>query len=124
MVVFTIKGHMNSKLSKIVSLAALVVTLAGARQAIAQSAPASKAPPATLAGTPAAKPWTGDFDGMVKRRLIRILTPYSKTHYFIDRGVQRGLVFDAGTMLEAALNKKLKTGLTDRPERRVRAHDA
>jgi len=112
-VFFNRKGHMNSKLSKIVSLATLVVTLAGARQAIAQSAPASKAPPATLAGTPAAKPWTGDFDGMVKRRLIRILTPYSKTHYFIDRGVQRGLVFDAGTMLEAALNKKLKTGLTD-----------
>ena len=110
---FKRKGHMNSKLSKIVSLATLVVTLTGARQAIAQSAPASKPPSVTLAGTPAAKSWTGDFDGMVKRRLIRILTPYSKTHYFIDRGVQRGLVFDAGTMLEAALNKKLKTGLTD-----------
>ncbi len=57
------------------------------------------------------KPWTGDLDGMAKRRMIRILTPYSKTHYFIDRGVQRGLVYDAGIMLETELNKKLKAGL-------------
>src|SRR5262245_39788789 len=35
--------------------------------------------------------WTGDLDGMIKRRRIRVLTPYSRTHYFIDRGVQRGL---------------------------------
>src|SRR5262245_3986174 len=26
-----------------------------------------------------AKKWTGDFDGMVERRLIRVLTTYSKT---------------------------------------------
>ena len=55
------------------------------------------------------KPWTGDFDGMVKRRTIRILTPYSKTHYFIDRGVQRGIVYDSGMKLEEDVNKLLKT---------------
>jgi hypothetical protein len=37
---------------------------------------------------------------MVKRRVILILTPYSKTHYFIDKGVQRGIVYDAGVKLE------------------------
>ena len=46
---------------------------------------------------------------MVQRRRIRILTPYSRTHYFIDKGVQRGIVFDAGVKLETELNKMLKT---------------
>lgn len=31
-----------------------------------------------------AKPWTGDFDGMVKRRVIRALVVYSKPFYFLD----------------------------------------
>ena len=55
------------------------------------------------------KPWTGDFDGMAKRRIIRVLTPYSKTHYFIDRGVPRGVVHEAGMKLEEHVNKVLKT---------------
>jgi hypothetical protein len=32
------------------------------------------------------KPWTGDLDGMVERRMIRVLTTYSRTQYFVDRG--------------------------------------
>ena len=55
------------------------------------------------------KPWTGDFDGMVKRRLIRILTPYSHTSYFIDKGVQRGTAYEGGVKVEEDLNKKLRT---------------
>ena len=47
---------------------------------------------------------------MIKRRLIRFLTPYSKTFYFVDRGVQRGLVYDIGEILERDLNKRLNTG--------------
>ena len=56
------------------------------------------------------KTWTGDFDGMVKRRAIRVLVPYSKTFYFVDRAVQRGLSYDVTQLLEADLNKRLKTG--------------
>jgi len=56
------------------------------------------------------EPWTGDFDGMIKRRVIRILAPYSKTFYFIDRGVQRGLIYDISQLLEQDINKKLKSG--------------
>jgi membrane-bound lytic murein transglycosylase MltF len=76
-----------------------------------QGKPAAE-PPARGKSIPtevAIKPWTGDFDGMVKRRIIRILTPYSKTHYFIDRGVPRGIVYDAGMKLEAEINNRLKT---------------
>jgi hypothetical protein len=38
--------------------------------------------------------WTGDLDGMQKRRLVRVLTVASKTFYFVDRGQPRGIVYD------------------------------
>jgi membrane-bound lytic murein transglycosylase MltF len=56
------------------------------------------------------KPFTGDFDAMVQRRLIRVLTPYSKTGYFVHAGVTRGLVYDVFRQFETDLNMKLKTG--------------
>ena len=63
-----------------------------------------------LALTDILKPWTGDLDGMVERRMIRVLTTYSKTQYFIDRGTPRGTAYDQGKLLEDALNQKLRTG--------------
>jgi membrane-bound lytic murein transglycosylase MltF len=45
---------------------------------------------------------------MVERRLIRVLTVYSKTFFFVDKGTQRGIVHDVGRELEQALNRKLK----------------
>jgi membrane-bound lytic murein transglycosylase MltF len=56
------------------------------------------------------KPWTGDLDGMVERRMIRVLTAYSRTQFFIDRGTPRGTAYDQGKLLEEALNTKLGTG--------------
>jgi len=38
------------------------------------------------------KPWTGDFDRMLARRMIRVLVPCSRTLYFTDKGQERGLV--------------------------------
>ena len=55
-------------------------------------------------------PWTGDLNGMVERRMVRVLTTYSKTGYFIDRGQPRGTAYDQGKLLEDAINKKLGTG--------------
>jgi membrane-bound lytic murein transglycosylase MltF len=54
--------------------------------------------------------FTGDLDEMVKRRYIRVAVTYSKTHYFIDRGVQRGATYEATKLFEDELNTKLKTG--------------
>lgn len=51
---------------------------------------------------------TGDFDEMQKRRLIRVLVPFSKTIYFIDKGTQLGTAVDFGTELEKVLNKDRK----------------
>ncbi|HWM28284.1 MAG TPA: transporter substrate-binding domain-containing protein [Woeseiaceae bacterium] len=53
------------------------------------------------------KPWTGDLDGMIERRLIRVLTVNSKTTYFMDKGVLRGTAIDYGRLFEQELNKKL-----------------
>jgi membrane-bound lytic murein transglycosylase MltF len=57
------------------------------------------------------KPFLGDFDEMVKRRLIRAGVVYSRTHYFIDRGTQRGISYEAIKLFEDEINKRLKTGL-------------
>ena len=63
-----------------------------------------------LALTEISKPWTGDLPGMAERRMIRVLTAYSKTQFFIDRGTPRGTAYDQGKLLEDELNKTLATG--------------
>jgi membrane-bound lytic murein transglycosylase MltF len=57
------------------------------------------------------QPFTGDFDAMVKRRLIRAGVVYNRTQYFIDRGQQRGVAYESLHLLEEEINKRLKTGL-------------
>ena len=54
--------------------------------------------------------FTGDFDAMAKRRLIRAAVPFNRSFYFIDKGVQRGLSYEYLALFEGQLNKKLKTG--------------
>ena len=56
------------------------------------------------------KPFTGDFDEMVARRMIRFGVTFNRTYYFVDKGVQRGVVYELGKAFEDELNKKLKTG--------------
>src|SRR5262249_15425374 len=54
--------------------------------------------------------WTGDFDEMIKRRRIRAGVVYSRTHYFIDKGVQRGIAYESLKLFEDDINTKYKTG--------------
>ena len=56
------------------------------------------------------KPFTGDFDAMVKRRAIRVAVTFNRTHYFIDKGQERGLTYEALKLFENDLNADLKTG--------------
>jgi membrane-bound lytic murein transglycosylase MltF len=87
--------------------------------AAAAGSPAAASP---AAGSPAAgknspawfnkavsNKWTGDLDGMEKRRVVRALVVYSQTYYFVDKGTQRGASFEALTQFEKELNQKLKT---------------
>ena len=56
------------------------------------------------------KPFTGDFDEIVKRRAIRVGVTFNRTHYFIDKGQERGLTYEALKLFETDLNADLKTG--------------
>jgi membrane-bound lytic murein transglycosylase MltF len=75
--------------------------------------PAGKAPPATKpAGEKlpigVMQKWTGDLDGMVKRRRIRALVVFSRTQYFVDKGQQHGVAYEAVRAFENSLNAKRK----------------
>ncbi len=62
-----------------------------------------------------AQRWTGDLDGMVERRIIRVLTVYGLGRYFLDGPQEAGTVYEAFKEFEKQLNEKLKT-------RHVRVH--
>ncbi len=61
------------------------------------------------------KPWTGDFDGMLARRMIRVLVPYSRSLYFNDKGRERGITAENVRDFERYLNKKYAKELGKRP---------
>jgi membrane-bound lytic murein transglycosylase MltF len=83
----------------------LVGGTAGAEEKAARKAGAAD----TLTIDPAQmqKPWKGDLDAMIERRVIRVLTVNSKTFYFNDKGTLRGSVVDFFRIYEDGLNKKL-----------------
>lgn len=57
------------------------------------------------------QPWSGDLDGMIARRVIRVLVPYSRTLYFVNLGgTQRGMSYDFMRAFEDDLNRRLGHG--------------
>jgi membrane-bound lytic murein transglycosylase MltF len=61
------------------------------------------------------RPWRGDFDEIIERRLIRFLVPYSRTLYFSDKGRERGITADTVRDFERYINKKYAKQLSNRP---------
>ena len=51
--------------------------------------------------------WTGDVDGMVARRVIRVLLVPNRTNYFLDGAVQRGVTYDTMVEFEKFINRRL-----------------
>ena len=102
----------KARVSGIVALLCALVSGAPAIAQRAPAAPAAESPSAAKARqlNVAEKPWTGDFDRMAERRMIRVLVPYSRTLYFNDRGRERGLTAELVRDFEQYLNRKLKTG--------------
>lgn len=83
-------------------------------QAPAPSAPS--APSAPLRALPTeTREWKGDFDGMLERRMIRVLVPYSRTLYYNDKGRERGISAETARAFEQYLNKKYAKQLGKRP---------
>jgi ABC-type amino acid transport substrate-binding protein len=68
-------------------------------------APASRALRTRFAGR-----FTGDFDAMLDRRLIRFVVPYSPTLFFEDKGTIYGITADGARRFEDWINKTFKLG--------------
>jgi len=84
--------------------------------ALAAAAHAAQPPAKPAAGAATAPPiqikkYTGDLDGMVKRRVIRALVVFSRTQYFVDKGAQLGTAYETMRAFEDHINatRKLKT---------------
>jgi membrane-bound lytic murein transglycosylase MltF len=92
-----------------VSFVALVPAIARA------AAPDVLLEPPARTLTTRVKPWTGDFDGMLERRAIRALVPYSRSLYFNDRGRERGVSAEGVRGFERWLNEKYARQLGSRP---------
>src|SRR5262245_41721124 len=85
----------------------------------------AQTPAAAPAPTPAAskprqlaianKPWTGDFDKLLVRRMIRVYSPFSRSLYFNDKGRERGLAVELVRDWERYLNVKYAKELGKRP---------
>ncbi len=52
--------------------------------------------------------FSGDYDQMVKARVIRALVPYSKTFYFLDGATARGITHDLIREFEKEINNREK----------------
>ncbi|USG60494.1 lytic transglycosylase F [Sneathiella marina] len=58
--------------------------------------------------SPKFEPYTGDFDVIEKKRVLRVLVPYSKTFFFFDGPDRKGLTYEWLKSFEGALNKGRK----------------
>src|SRR5499427_910919 len=61
------------------------------------------------------KPWTGDFDKMLERRVIRVYAPFSRSLYFNDKGRERGIAVELVRDWERYINVKYAKELGKRP---------
>jgi membrane-bound lytic murein transglycosylase MltF len=61
------------------------------------------------------KVWTGDFDKMLARRMIRVYAPFSRSLYFNDNGRERGIAVELVRDWERYLNIKYAKQLGKRP---------
>jgi membrane-bound lytic murein transglycosylase MltF len=42
----------------------------------------------------ALQPWTGDLDGMIERKMVRVAIPYGFLTYFLDGAIQKGVTYE------------------------------
>jgi membrane-bound lytic murein transglycosylase MltF len=68
--------------------------------------PAATAAQPDIMALPKIKPRLGDFDGMLKRRTIRILVPVNRTSFFLDKGTALGIDAELGEEFERWVNKR------------------
>ena len=90
----------------------LVLTVGWSASAPAAETPTSASPRKLAIAN---KPWTGDFDKMLERRVIRVYAPFSRSLYFSDKGRERGLAVELVRDWERYINVKYAKELGKRP---------
>jgi len=94
-----------TRLCSVLALTCLVGFSTISITALAQSpAPQAKSNVVTVPQT--GKQRTGDLDELLQSRIIRIAVAYSKTQYYVVKGVPRGMTYEAGKAFEDYLNLK------------------
>jgi membrane-bound lytic murein transglycosylase MltF len=68
--------------------------------------PAPEATPMPAGIAPLLEPFKGDLDGMMKRRVVRVLTVQNPILYFVDRGREVGITYEALKAFEKQINGK------------------
>jgi membrane-bound lytic murein transglycosylase MltF len=97
-------------------IAAAILACAAAAAQAAQPTPTPAPSRAKARGlVMAQKPFTGDFDEMLERRVIRVVVPYSRTLYFNDKGKERGVTAELFRDFERYLNRRYAAKLKKRP---------
>lgn len=98
----------------IIALITLAVTACsgGRDSALERAEETSEAPPSidevlTKSYGETWKPWRGDLDGMIERRIIRVVAPYGGYMYYFDNGEPRGAAWELAKRLEDFLNEDL-----------------
>jgi membrane-bound lytic murein transglycosylase MltF len=93
--------------SALLSIVCLSTTLLLSLTTLAQDQPSPKKH--ELHQAPVLKPWTGDLDGMVKRRVIRALVAPSRTSYWLVGIRQTGAEYELLKAFENEINEHYKT---------------
>ena len=52
--------------------------------------------------------WLGDFNGMVERRVIRVVVPYGGYQFYYDGGMPKGAVYELLRVFEEKINRDLE----------------
>jgi membrane-bound lytic murein transglycosylase MltF len=52
-------------------------------------------------------PWKGDYEGMIERRVIRVLVPYGGYQFYYDDGQPKGAVYELVQRFETYINEQL-----------------
>jgi membrane-bound lytic murein transglycosylase MltF len=88
----------------------VAATLLTAAPSSAQPASVDSAPSGLQQDTPALmRPFTGDWEAIKQRGVLRALVVYNKTLYFVDRGTQRGATYEMMKAFQDDINQKLHT---------------
>jgi membrane-bound lytic murein transglycosylase MltF len=88
---------------KLTSKPGFLLLLAALNLGWSVSATAGKAHIMALPGLPISK---DDLDGMLKRHVVRILVPISKTSFFLDKGEALGIEAELGQEFERWINRR------------------